>query len=132
MKKRLKLGTFQIGSSRKRGEGLRIGTTRRPPRGVPRARWRRDGYFDVWLPTLAPSLELLRRTPRDRFDEPAVRKRFFAAYEREMQQSGARQTIALLAAIARVMPISVGCFCGDESWCHRSHLRELIKRVARL
>ena len=129
--KRLKLRTFQIGSSPKRGQGLRIGTTRRPPRGVPRARWQRGGYFDVWLPTLAPSLQLLRRTPIKRFNESAVRERFFAAYEREMEHTGPRQTIALLASIARTTPISIGCFCADESRCHRSRLRRLIERAAR-
>lgn len=127
---RLKLHTFEIGSPRKRGEGLRISTARRPPRGVPRARIRRKGNFDSCLPHLAPSLELLARTPRDRMKEPAVRKRFFSAYEREMRQPGPRHTIAFLARLAQREAISIGCYCSDESCCHRSRLRLLIERAA--
>src|SRR5688572_6581189 len=100
MKKPLRLHSFQVGTSPKRGEGLRIATTRHPPRGIPRERWRQEANFDCWLPALAPSRELLARTPRERFDEAAVRRRFFAAYEREMKQTAPRQAIALLAALA--------------------------------
>ena len=130
MKKSLKLLTFQIGAPRKRGEGLRISAARRPPRGVPLARLRAEGCFDSWLPSLAPSLALLARTPTERFDEPLVRKRFFAAYEREMKQNEPRHTIAFLATLAQHTPISIGCFCEDESRCHRSRLRLLIERAA--
>jgi len=73
---------------------------------------------------------LLARTPRERFDEAAVRRRFFAAYEREMRQTEPRQAIALLAALAQRTPISVGCFCSDESRCHRSRLKRLIEKAA--
>ena len=96
MKPPLHLRTFQIGAPPKRGEGLRIGTTRRPPRGVPRARWKRDGYFDVWFPVVAPSAALLGRT-RDRdFANPAVRRRFFEAYRRELRRPPAKHAVALL------------------------------------
>jgi len=131
MKSKLKLQTFQVGAPAKRGQGLRINTARRPPRGVSRDEWRRGGYFDSWLPSLAPSLALLKRTPRERFDEPAVRQRFFAAYEREMEATEPRQTIALLAELARRIPISIGCYCEDEAHCHRSRLRLLIERAAK-
>ena len=131
MKPRLQLRTFQIGAPPKRGEGLRIGTTRRPPRGVPRARWKRDGYFDVWFPAVAPSAALLGRTPREDFDNPAVRRRFFEAYQRELRRPPANQAIAVLAALAQRTPIAIGCFCADESWCHRSVLRAEIARAAK-
>lgn len=130
MKKPLKLRTFEVGTHPKRGEGLRINTARRPKRGTRLSQLRRSGHFDSWLPSLAPSLELLARSPRKRFDEPAVRERFFASYEREMQQSGPRHTIAFLARLAQRTPISIGCFCEDESRCHRSRLRVLIERAA--
>jgi uncharacterized protein YeaO (DUF488 family) len=130
MKKALKLCTFQLGTTPKRGEGLRICVTRRPIRGVQLNRLRREGCYDSWLTSLAPSLALLARTPTDRFDEPAVRERFFASYEREMQQSGPRHTIAFLATLAQRTPISIGCYCSDESYCHRSRLRILIERAA--
>ena len=123
---RLKLRTFRIGDPPKRGEGLRIGTTRRPPRGVARERWQRDGYFDVWLPIVAPSASLLRRMRGD-LSRPDVRERFFRAYERELEQSPARQTVDLLAALARRTPIAIGCFCENEAHCHRSVLKRVIE-----
>src|SRR2546430_422099 len=115
MKRRLRLSTFQIGTPPKRGQGLRIGATRRPPRGVPRSRWARDGYFDVWLPAIAPSSKLIARFKRN-FDDPARRRAFFDSYERELLSTAeGRQTLRLLAQIAKRTPISVGCFCADES-----------------
>jgi uncharacterized protein YeaO (DUF488 family) len=131
MKRHLTLRTFQIGAPRKRGEGLRIGTTRRPPRGVPRRRWQRDGYFDVWLPSVAPSATLLRRLRGRGLDDASVRKWFLDAYERELARTESRQTIHLLAALARVTPIAIGCFCQDEHRCHRSRLKQVIERAAR-
>ncbi len=128
--KAIKLHTFQVGTRPKRGEGLRINTARRPQRGVRTGQLRRNGQFDSWLPSLAPSLELLAPTPRERFDDPAVRERFFASYEREMQESGPRHTIAFLARLAQHTAISIGCFCEDESRCHRSRLRVLVERAA--
>ena len=131
MKSPLGLRTFQIKAPPKRGEGLRIGTTRRPPRGVPRARWKRDGYFDVWFPVVAPSAALLERIRGKDFDTPAVRHQFFEAYRRELQHPPAKHAVAVLAALAQRTPIAVGCFCADESRCHRSVLRAEIARVAK-
>jgi uncharacterized protein YeaO (DUF488 family) len=131
MAARLRLSTFRIGGPSKRGNGLRIGATRRPPRGIARERWQRDGFFDVWLPVVAPSPELLRRAKAGDLTDPAVRRRFFAAYEREMARTEPRQVIELLARLAERTPIAVGCFCADESRCHRSRLRVLIERAAR-
>lgn len=130
MKSVLKLRTFQIGTPAKRGEGLRICVTRRPMRGVPLERLREEGHFDSWLVTLAPSLKLLGRTPLHRLDEPARWKRFCAAYEREMREAGPRHTIAFLARLARTVPISIGCYCEDESRCHRSRLKRLIEQAS--
>jgi len=131
MKKPLKLHTFQIGSPTRREEGLRIGVTRLPPRGVPLARWQADGYFDVWFPVLAPSAVLLKWVHAQNLDDPAKRRAFFNRYEREMLgQLESRQAIQLLAALAARTPISIGCFCDREDRCHRSRLRKLIERAA--
>jgi len=130
MKRPLNLRTFQIGAPPKRGEGLRIGATRRPPRGVPKTRWQRDGYFDVWLPVIAPSTRLILRYRRRDWDDPSVRRQFFQAYERELGKTQARQTIQLLAALAQRTAIAVGCFCSDESRCHRSRLYQVIRHAA--
>ncbi len=130
MKTKLKLSTFQIGTPAKRGQGLRIGATRHPPRGVPKSRWVRDGYFDVWVPALAPSAKLISRF-RPHLDDPGLRKKFFDSYERELLGvAESRQTVELMAQIAARMPISIGCFCEDESKCHRSRLHEIIRREA--
>jgi uncharacterized protein YeaO (DUF488 family) len=129
VKQKLMLSTFQIGAPAKRGEGLRIGVTRRPPRGVPKSRWVRDGYFDVWLPSLAPSSNLLTRVKKHNFDDPSVRKAFFDAYERELLSSAeGRQIVKFVAEVAARTPISIGCFCGDESRCHRSRLFKIIQK----
>lgn len=133
MKQKLKLSTFQIGAPARRGEGLRIGVTRRPPRGVPKSRWVRDGYFDVWLPALAPSTKLLARVKKRDFDDPAVRGAFFDSYERELLATAeSRQTVKFVARVAARTPISIGCFCGDETRCHRSRLIKIIQRHVQL
>lgn len=120
---KLKLRTFQIGSPVKRGQGLRLGTTRYTPRGVRRERWQKDGYFDLWLPTVAPSRRLLQR----KLDLDS----FYDAYERELSaNTEARQTVRLLAEIAKRTPISVGCYCQDEQRCHRWRLKAVIEKAA--
>ena len=130
MNSKLKLSTFQIGTRAKARQGLRIGATRRPPRGVPKSRWTTDGYFDVWLPVVAPSQKLIARH-KEHLDDPAQRRAFFDAYERELlSSSSGRQTVQLLAQIAKRTPISIGCYCADESRCHRSRLYKLLKRAA--
>lgn len=126
MKKALKLRTFRHGDAPKRGEGLRIGTTRRPPRGTTKEQWR--DYFDVWFPVLAPSATLPRRRKKSLTRDYAG---FCASYEREIfSRAESRQALDLLAAIAFRTPISIGCYCEDESCCHRKHLRKLIERAA--
>lgn len=118
--------TVQLGSPRQPGEGLRIGTARRPPRGVPKAEYRERNFFDVWLPILAPSRELLTVTRKTNMSMTS----FFRRYRTEMAQTEPRQVIQLLAELAQHTPISVGCYCGDESRCHRSVLGELIREAA--
>ena len=127
----MKLTTFQIGTPVKQGQGLRIGATRLPPRGVPKARWKRDGYFDVWLPAVAPSRELLRWIKQRNINDPKIRRTFFNRYEKELLgKVETRQIVRLLAELAQRIPISIGCFCPDESRCHRSRLYQLIRRAA--
>jgi len=128
--RKVSVRTFQIGQPRKSGEGLRIATTRWPPRGVPRARWTSGGYFDIWFPLLAPSAKLLRTRQGGKLHNPAARRRFFAAYSRELKQPPAKHALALLAALAQHTPFAVGCYCEDESKCHRSVLRAAIERAA--
>jgi uncharacterized protein YeaO (DUF488 family) len=121
-----RLRTFRAGSARPRSEGLRIGTVRFLPRGVPKKDYARLDYFDVWLPLLAPSRDLIRRARPGEWSDDSWRK-FAAAYRREMSATDARQAIRLLARLAERTPIAIGCYCDDESRCHRSVLRELIE-----
>jgi len=131
MSKQLHLATFQIGTPAQPGQGLRIGATRRPPRGVPKNRWVADGYFDVWLPALAPSAKLLGELKKYDFEIPARRKAFFDRYERELLSNAeSRQTVEFVAQVAARTPISIGCFCADESRCHRSRLLKIIEQHA--
>ena len=124
----LRVGTFRIGDKPRRDDGLRIGTTRYPPRGVPRSRWKKDHYFDVWFPLVAPSARLLQSIRKTGLDNPKVRKHFFNAYRQELTRSPASHAVSLLAALAKTTPIAVGCFCEDETHCHRSVLRDEIAR----
>jgi uncharacterized protein YeaO (DUF488 family) len=115
----------QLGTARGEKEGLRIGTVRRPPRGVRKADYAGRDYFDLWLPDLAPSAPLVSWA----LSEPFTPKRW-AAYERrylrEMRQPAAQRLIGLLAAMSTRTDFSIGCYCEDESQCHRSLLRKLL------
>ncbi len=131
MGQNLKLRTFRYCDPPRRGEGLRIGTTRRPPRGVTRDRWQAEGYFDVWFPSLAPKESVLRRFQGKIVDQESYRA-FCRAYEKKLLGSAeGRQAVKLIAAIAVRTPISIGCFCENESFCHRNHLAKIIHREAR-
>lgn len=114
----------RLGSPRVRGEGLRIGTVRRPPRGVPKAEFASRDFYDVWLPELAPSEELVATAQRSANEQEwnAFRRR----YRSEMKQAPASRVLDLLAALAHQTDFSVGCYCQDEAHCHRSLLRELL------
>lgn len=116
----------QLGSARLRGEGVRLGTVRRPPRGVPRTRFASDDWFDVWLPNLAPSQELMSVGRSSTL--PASWKRFARRYEAEMNRPDASRVLDVLAALSHSANFSVGCYCDDEARCHRSLLRQLLAR----
>ena len=122
----LRLSTYRLGTPRGKGEGLRVGATRYLPRGVPKAEYGRRDYFDVWLPLLAPSRELLAWYR----DEERPAEAFFRRYRKEMAATDARQAIALLAEVARRTPVGVGCYCADEARCHRTELERLIREAA--
>jgi len=114
--------SYRYGSPRPPGEGLRIGSARHLPRGVKRSDWQRGNYFDIWLPLVAPTSDLVADFKHRQITFPA----FARHYRAQMKSPEPRHVIALLAAVARHTPISVGCFCEDESRCHRSILRQLI------
>lgn len=115
----------QLGTPRQRGEGVRLGTVRRPPRGVRKEQYAELNYFDVWLPNLAPSAELFSRAPES--DEVAQWKRFFKSFESELAKPDASRMLDTLAALSHTADFSVGCYCEDESRCHRSVLRKVLK-----
>lgn len=119
------ISIVQLGTTRARGEGLRIGTVRRPPRGVPKARFASGNWYDVWYPDLAPSEATLKLGLKAETD--ADWKRFAQKYRREMAAAGASRSLDLLAALSHHADFSVGCYCEDASRCHRSLLRELLK-----
>ena len=114
----------RLGSGRHRSEGLRVGTVRRPPRGVPKERFAADDWYDVWLPQLAPSAELVGQAQAAA--SPAEWLRFVRRYRSEMSSPDNARLIALLAALSHRTDLSVGCYCEDERRCHRSVLRELL------
>jgi uncharacterized protein YeaO (DUF488 family) len=114
----------QFGTPRVRGEGLRLGTVRRPPRGVPKAEFASRDFYDVWLPELAPS-EALVKAALGAKDAGAWR-RFVKRYRAEMKRPAAERLLILLSALSRETALSVGCYCEDESRCHRSVLRALL------
>jgi uncharacterized protein YeaO (DUF488 family) len=114
----------RLGAPRKAGEGLRLGTVRRPPRGVPKTEYASRDFYDVWLPDLAPS-EALVKQALAATDERSW-KSFVRHYRAEMKRPEAEHLLTLLAALSRRTPFSVGCYCADEARCHRSVLRELL------
>ena len=115
----------RLGTERAPGEGLRIGTVRRPPRGVPKSQFAAQNWYDVWFPNLAPSAETVK------FARQATTEREWAAFARkyraEMATPDNSRTLDLLAALSHTADFSVGCYCADESRCHRSILRALLK-----
>jgi uncharacterized protein YeaO (DUF488 family) len=115
----------RLGTPRDPGEGLRLGTVRRPPRGVRKQDYAARDFFDVWLPELAPSAPLVAWA----LSEPLTPKRraiFERRYRREMRQPVAQRLIALLAALSSQTNFSVGCYCEDETRCHRILLKKLL------
>jgi uncharacterized protein YeaO (DUF488 family) len=115
----------RLGTLRAAGEGLRVGTVRRPPRGVKKEHYARDDHFDVWLPELAPSAALLSYAHGAPLT-PSRWAAFARRYRAEMKKPEAQRLLLLLAAFSAQTNLSVGCYCEDESRCHRSLLRELL------
>lgn len=121
----------RLGSPRAQGEGLRIGTVRRPPRGVPKSDFASRDFYDVWLPDLSPSAELVAQglAVEDDKEWAAFRRKFKA----EMARPEPSRVLDLLAALSHQTALAVGCYCEDEARCHRSVLRELLtERGARI
>jgi len=116
---------LRLGTAREEGEGLRIGTVRRPPRGVAKERIVADHWYDVWLPQLAPSAELVKEA------QAATSTRdwdtFVRKYRKEMATPDNARLLTLLASLSQSTDFSVGCYCADEAHCHRSILRELLR-----
>lgn len=114
----------RLGSPRAEGEGLRIGTVRRPPRGVPKAEFSARNFYDVWLPELAPSEALVKVAQGA--ETEAEWRAFLRKYRAEMAQPEKGRLLDLLVALSRQTDLAVGCYCEDESRCHRSALRALL------
>src|SRR5687767_3608486 len=123
----MSLRIVQLGSPRHPDEGLRIGTVRRPPRGVPKAEFASRDYYDVWLPELSPSAELVKSALQAAADGDAPAwKAFVLRFRRQMNEPGASHLLDLLAAMSSRSDFSIGCYCSDEARCHRSVLRALL------
>jgi uncharacterized protein YeaO (DUF488 family) len=114
----------RLGTPRQESEGIRLGTVRRPPRGVPKSQFSSQNWYDVWFPTLAPSVETMK------FGQAATTelqwKAFVRKYKAEMSRPEASHALDLLAALSHSTNFSIGCYCADESRCHRSLLRALL------
>lgn len=115
----------RLGSARARDEGTRIGTVRRPPRGVPKSEFAVQNWYDVWFPVLAPSVETMKLGQAA--ETPAQWAAFARKYRSEMASPDAAHAIGLLAALSRHANFSVGCYCETEEHCHRSVLRALLQ-----
>jgi uncharacterized protein YeaO (DUF488 family) len=119
------LRVVRLGTPRLPGEGLRLGTVRRPPRGVKKEDYARRDYYDVWAPELSPSAPLVSWALSEPWTD-ARWKRYARSYRAEMKQAPASRLLVLLAALSHRTDLSVGCYCEDPSRCHRSILRELL------
>jgi uncharacterized protein YeaO (DUF488 family) len=119
------LRVVRLGTPRDPGEGLRIGTVRRPPRGVRKEHYASRDYFDAWLPELAPSAPLVSWALAKPFTPPRWTA-YARRYRAEMREPAAQRLIALLAALSSRTNFAVGCYCEDESRCHRALLKELL------
>ena len=115
----------RLGSARAAGEGTRIGTVRRPPRGVPKSEFASANWYDVWFPNLAPSVPTMKLGLAA--ETPQQWAAFAKRYRAEMSTPENARTIELLAVLSHAADFSVGCYCADESQCHRSVLRELLR-----
>lgn len=119
------ISIVRLGSLRADNEGLRFGTVRRPPRGVKKSDFAKKNYYDVWVPDLAPSAQLVSWAKYSDWTD-ASWKRFEREYRKQMKEPHAARLIELLAALSATTDFSVGCYCEDESRCHRSVLRAIL------
>jgi len=120
----LAIRIVQLGSARLPGEGLRIGTVRRPPRGVTRDRYARDNWYDVWYPELSPTLQLMAQAKSSRSETEW--NAFVRQFRKQMNEPAASRTLDLLSALSASADFSLGCYCEREDRCHRSILRALL------
>lgn len=122
--KAMTIRVVRLGSARSKGEGLRIGTVRRPPRGVRKVDYASKDIYDVWFPNLSPSEKLLKQAP------PAENEKSWRKFKREfineMKKPEAKRDLDLLAALSHQTNFAIGCYCEDEARCHRSILKELL------
>lgn len=114
----------RLGTPRAPGEGLRIGTVRRPPRGVPKSEFASRDYYDVWLPALSPSPELMAEAKA--VEDETQWQRFARRFRQEIEQRDAGKTLDVLAALSHQTDFAIGCYCENEHRCHRSVLRALL------
>ncbi len=114
----------QLGTPRRRGEGLRLGTVRRPPRGVSKSDFARLNYYDVWFPNLSPSAELVQEALKA--SDTKAWAAFARKFRREMSAPDRSRELDVLAALSHQTNLSLGCYCEDETRCHRSLLRQLL------
>jgi len=123
----MSIRVVRLGTDREKGEGLRLGTVRRPPRGVKKERLASDDWYDLWLPQLSPSADLVKQA------QAATTPKEWAAFERkyrhEMAEPDNARLIAVLAALYQETNFAVGCYCADETHCHRSVLREMLREA---
>ena len=122
----------RLGSPRAAGEGVRIGTVRRPPRGVPRARYASDDWYDVWYPNLSPTPELVKLALSAQAEPGSAQAKkdwalFTRLFRKEMAAPDAARTLDVLAALSHGADFAIGCYCADEARCHRSVLRALLE-----
>ncbi|VTU22629.1 hypothetical protein SRS16CHR_03089 [Variovorax sp. SRS16] len=114
----------RLGTARAPGEGLRIGTVRRPPRGVPKSEFASQDWYDVWYPNLAPSVETMKMAQAA--ETPAQWAAFGRKFRHEMAEPDASRSLDLLAALSHHSAFAIGCYCEDEAHCHRGFLRALL------
>jgi uncharacterized protein YeaO (DUF488 family) len=119
------IAVVRLGTARRAAEGPRIGTVRRPPRGVPKAKFASGNWYDAWLPELSPSEATVKIGQKAEADSEW--RAFARRYEREMKAATPSRILDVLALLSRSANFSVGCYCEDESRCHRSILRRLLK-----
>lgn len=115
----------QLGSARAKGEGLRLGTVRRPPRGVLKSEYASLNFYDVWLPDLSPSEALVRKA-MEASDEKEW-ARFIKSYRAELKRPEKARLLGLLAALSHEVNFSLGCYCANPARCHRSALGDLLQ-----